>query len=213
MTALRDRLLSWFVAPPPAPGGLAAGRPGGARGDAPGGRPTAVERDVAVVCRPPDAAVSGAAVGLALRARAAVVALWGAQAPVLRAPPAPAARRRALHLAARGHDAVATGRLVYVTLATGPDEALRARAAAAAPVVTVLAAARDERADAVLRDHDRTIAVGDGPVAELAATSLARAGIPVRTLALPDAPVARHLTALGLALVDPLRPAVLEALR
>jgi hypothetical protein len=168
---------------------------------------------VAVLARRADAAAAGGAVALALARGTALVALWGAGAPAVRAPARPGARRAAARLAGRGHDACASGRLVIVALGDGLDEGVRAAAAAGVPAVLVVAGPRDERVDAVLRGQDRAIAVGEGGIAELAARSVASSGVPARTLALPPAPAARALAAAGVALVAPLRAPVADALR
>ena len=168
---------------------------------------------IAVLARAQDAVAAGGAVALGLARGTAVVLLWGVEAPAVRAPATPSARKSAARLAERGHEAVGTGRLVLVTLRGGIDEAVRASAAAALPAVVVVAGPRDERVDAVLTGQDRAIAVGDGAIADLAAQSGAALGGPAGTLALPSAPAARALAASGVALVAPLRAPVEEAVR
>jgi hypothetical protein len=181
------------------------------QGDAPAAVRTADA--IAVLARPADAAAAGGAVALAVARGCVVVLLWGAEAPPVLAPATPGARRLAARLADRGHDVAATGRLVAVALRDGIDEGIRAAAAGAVPAVLVVAGPRDERVDAVLRGQDRVLAVGEGAVAELAARSVARLGVPAETLELPTAPAARALAASGVALVAPLRARVEEALR
>ena len=242
MTSLFDRLASAFVAPRgaesrplPSAGGSRAGggeRPGdGSRaggGERPGNGAGAGESAsrpeplaVAVLCRPRDALAVGGAVGLGLAARCrrshAVVAVWGgSSSPPLRAPATAAARRLAARLSSRGHRASATGRLVVVALEDA-SEAGRVAAAVEVPVVSVLAGAREDSDDDVLRSHDTVlVAVGaedEPPVAELALVGLAVEGIAARTVELPaGAAAARVLAASGVALLPPLRGAVEVAL-
>jgi hypothetical protein len=214
VTSPLSRLAAAFVAPregarpqPMEHGPLrrASGR-SAARRSAPG-------RAIAVLARPADAAAAGGAVALAAGGGAVLVLLWGAEPPGVRAPATPAARRTAARLADRGHETVATGRLVLVALRQGIDEAVRAASATTAAAILVVAAPRDERVDAVLRGHDRAIAVGEGAIAELAAQGVAAFGVPARTLELPAAAPARALAVSGVALVAPLRAPVEEALR
>ena len=169
---------------------------------------------VAVLCRPGDAWVAGAVVGLAGRGPA-VVAAWGegVRRPGARGPAARGARRVADLLAGRGHDAVATGRLVHVLLADPADAARVAAAADPAPCVTVLAGPRDDAIDALLRAHDEVLVEADDDVADLALTSLAQADVPARRLTLAGtSSTARALAAAGLTLTPPLRAAAREAL-
>jgi hypothetical protein len=177
--------------------------------------PASVQRAeaLAVLARSADAAAAGGAVALATARGTALVLLWGAEPPPIRAPSTPGARRLAARLSARGHDTSATGRLAMVTLPDGIDEAVRAAAAASAPTVLVVAGPRDERVDAVLRGQDRVLAVGEGAIAELAARSVATLGASAEALPLPAAPAARALAASGVALIAPLRAPVEEALR
>jgi hypothetical protein len=194
-------------------------------------RPRDVERrvrapSIAVLCRGDDALVAGAAAALLVarrcRSSRAVVAVWGAAGSTVRAPARAGARRLAATLAARGHDAAPTGRLVLVRLdgplnRASPEVARVLAAAGDAPAVVVLAGARDGAADAVLRDQDAVVvavpAESDWPVAELALSGLARLGVSGRTLELPSgAAPARALAASGVALVPPLRGPVEAAL-
>jgi hypothetical protein len=182
---------------------------------------------VAVLCRPDEAVVAGSAAALALagrcRAPHALVAVWsgGHGAPV-RAPATSGARRLAATLASRGHDATATGRLTLLQLAgslgEAAPEAVRALAAAPEiPAAVVLAGARDEAADGLLRAQDGVIvalpAEAGEAVADLALAGLAPLGVPARALTLPPTPApARALAASGIAAVPPLRGAVEAAL-
>lgn len=203
MRGVLNRVVAAFVAPAeddaPMPGGWVDPAP-------------AVPPAIAVLAAPGDAVAAGAAVALGIDRAVAVVAVWSAAVRGPRAPASPRAGRLAVKLTDRGHDAVATGRLVFVTLARGPDEAARIAAAADVPVVLVVAGPRDDRADRVLRDHDRVLIVGDDLVAALAAESVRALGVATAALALPEAVAARVLAVSGLALVAPWRGLVTEAL-
>jgi hypothetical protein len=167
---------------------------------------------VAILAPPGRALAAGGAVALAVAKGVAVVAVWGGRdAGAARAPAQPRARRVATKLAGRGHDAVATGRLVVVAL-DGPDEAARVAAAADVPTVLVVAGPRDAQVDRVLRDHDRVLVCGDDLVADLAAESVRALGVRAGAVALPAAAAARLLAATGVALVAPWRAHVEAAL-
>ncbi len=178
---------------------------------------------IAILCRPADAAAIGGAAALELarasRASHAVVCLWGAAPAAARAPASPAARRAASLLRERGHAAVATGRVVRVRLADGPEEAAAeaTRAAAACaktPIALVLAGPREASVDALLPRHDRVLVASAGPdvaTADLAATMLA-ASVPTRTIAVPPAPAARFAAATGVAASRAMREALAPAL-
>ncbi len=182
----------------------------------------AVAPSIAILCRPADAAAIGGAAALELarasRASHAVVCLWGAAAAA-RVPASPAARRAASLLRERGHAAVATGRVVRVRLADGPEEAAAeaTRAAAACaktPIALVLAGPREASVDALLARHDRVLVASAGPdvaTADLAATMLA-ASVPTRTIAVPPAPAARLAAATGVAASRAMREALAPAL-
>ncbi len=131
----------------------------------------------------------------------------GAPAPE-RGSAARPARRLARSLAGRGLAATASGRLVTVELPAGDGQAAqaaldRARAAAdAAPVVLVVAGARDAWADGALRRCRHVlVATDDGRqgVADLASAELAASGLHVAVLAVPRG-LARPLCARGLLL-------------
>lgn len=224
MTGLFDRLGAAFVAPPSAdappahPSGRARDHDGSGRGIGAGRAPT-----LAVLCRPADALVVGGAATLLLasdaRASGSLLAVWGAEATAVRAPAATSVRRLAATLAARGHAATASGRLVVVTL-TGDlgqaaPEATRALAVASGvPAVVVLAGVRDERADDLLRSQDRTLVVAAAD-ADPAVAGLVVAGLPTRAgvLVMPPVPgPARALAASGVAVVPPLRAALRSAM-
>jgi hypothetical protein len=182
----------------------------------------AVAPSIAILCRPADAAAIGGAAALELarasRASHAVVCLWGAAAAA-RVPASPAARRAASLLRERGYAAVATGRVVRVRLADGPEEAAAeaTRAAAACaktPIALVLAGPREASVDALLARHDRVLVASAGPdvaTADLAATMLA-ASVPTRTIAVPPAPAARLAAATGVAASRAMREALAPAL-
>jgi hypothetical protein len=222
VTRLFDRLGAAFVAPPP--GATSADRSAAARrADA---REAAAPASVAVLCPPRDALVVGAAAALTLASRIrtahALLAVWGAEGPVVRAPASGAARRAAATLASRGHAATASGRLVVVRLAgdlaQAAPEAVRAQAAVpSAPGVVVLAGPRDDAADGLLRAQDRVLvasrAGGEREVAELALAGLSLLGAPAAIAAIPAlAPPVRTLAASGTAVVAPLRSAIHAAL-
>ncbi|HEV2812162.1 MAG TPA: hypothetical protein VGW10_02820 [Solirubrobacteraceae bacterium] len=180
-----------------------------------------------MLCRPEDALAVGGAVALTLAARCrsshALLAVWvaGTRGSV-RAPANAGARRLATTLGARGHDATATGRLVVVALAeplaSAAAEAERAEAVASdIPTAVVLAGARDDTADPLLRSVDAVLvaapAGADAAVSELALAGLAPLGVDARAVELPPVPVAaRALAASGLAAPPPLRGPIEEAL-
>ena len=203
MSGILDRLVAAFVAPVE----HEAPRPGGWVEPAPPAAPA-----VAVLSAPDHAVAAGAAVALAVDRGVVVLAVWGATVGGSRAPASPRAGRLATRLADRGHDAKATGRLVVVTLAAGPDEAARVAAATDVPVVLLVAGPRDDHVDRVVRDHDRVLVVGDDRVATLAVESVRALDVRTAALALPDAATARSLASSGVALVAPWRALVREAL-
>ena len=174
---------------------------------------------VAVLAPPADAPALGAVLGLALarreRTRVAVVCVWS-PAPtraLWRAPALPAAIHLAAALAARGHDARGSGRLVVVRLAAQCEEAaaevLRASAAAgSAPVVLALAGPRAAAFDAVLAAQDLVV-VALPPEADPALARLAVAGLERGvTCEIPPGHPARSLAAAGLALLPSARRAL-----
>jgi hypothetical protein len=185
----------------------------------------AVPATLAVLAAREDAAVSGAAVGLAaagaLRAACAVVCVWDGEADAA-APRSDlaigAARRLGGRLAARGLLVGVRGRLVTVAL---PAEGSEARAAAEramaatgdVPVVLVVAGARPAALDPLLAAVDRIVVVpaADAPAGleDLALCGAARLGRSTAVLRLPPAGSAagRLLAAAGLALVPSLRAA------
>ncbi len=158
---------------------------------------------VGVLCAPRDAGAMGAAVGAGLArehgARAVLVCTWGAGArpPGPGLPAAPAARRLARSLEARGLHASAAGRRVHVGVRDG-DEAGRALAAAPGPAVLVVAGPRDARMDGLLRSQDHVVVAdtGEDGVAALAEARLAADGVSVARRPVPSG-AARRLAALG----------------
>jgi hypothetical protein len=181
---------------------------------------------VAVLAAAPDAPALAAALGLALarvyRAPVVAVCVWGAarlpRAP-WRAPALPAARRLAVALAARGHDARAAGRLAVVWL-DGSDEeaALTARrvlaAAGAAPTVLALGGPRTAAFDDLLAEQDLVV-VGTRSGADPVLTRLAVAGLGGGGRAcaceVPATPPARALASAGVTLLPSARRALAGA--
>ena len=173
---------------------------------------------MAVLASPADAPALAAALGLALarahRSPLAVLCLWSPQPPRgWRAPAMPAAARVAATLTARGHDAIAAGRLVLARLGAAPDEAagqaLRVGAAAgAAPVVLALAGPRARAFDELLALQDLVV-VGVAAGADPALARLATAGLE-RAVAcdVPPADPGRLLASAGLVLLPSMRRAV-----
>jgi hypothetical protein len=174
---------------------------------------------LALLAPPADAPALAAGLGLALarreRAPVAVVCVWsaGTSRPSWRAPALPAAARLAAALAARGHGARASGRLVVVRLAAGCEdaatEALRVTAAAgAAPTVIALAGPRDAAFDAVLAQQDLVVlaapAGSDPALARLAAAGLRRSV----ACEVPGPHPGRWLAAAGVALLPAARRAL-----
>jgi hypothetical protein len=163
------------------------------------------------------ALAAGLALALARRERAAtaVACVWSA-AParaLWHAPALPAATRLARALAARGHAARGSGRLVLVRLAAGCEEAaaeaLRVTAAAgAAPTVLALAGPRVAAFDALLDAQDLVV-VAVAPGAAPALARLAVAGLQ-RAVAceVPPAHPGRSLAAAGVALLPSARRAL-----
>lgn len=217
-----ERLVSAFVAPADgrterSPAGPPRRR-GSQTADPRSSPPVPSAASVAVLVAPGDARAVGGAVALGLAAGAAggaagggaVVAMWGA-APGLAVPASLAARRTAARLSERGHAATPSGRLVIVAL-DAPHEAVRAAAATGIATVLVVAGPRDDATDRLLAGQDHVIVAGPGSLGDLAAASVRALGVCAATLALPDAPVASALAAGGVALVEPWRSAVREAL-
>lgn len=203
MRRLAERLAEAFVAP-------AGEKPTRAQA------PPAAGPSVAVLCRSEQRWLAGATAAAAAGGRGApLVAVWTGDAPALppvALPATPAARRTATRLAARGHAARTSGRLVRLALPADPAaaaaEAARARAAADGAVVVVLAGARDERLDWLVAAQDRVLVARDArdadtdttSVAELALRQLALDGHRADELVLPASATARALAAGGVVL-------------
>jgi hypothetical protein len=184
---------------------------------------------VAVLSAPGDAMVAagGVALGLARRgsAPAVLVCVWtgGEEArPCVRCAASGVARRLAAALAARGHDAFASGRLAVVRLAASGDDAVaearRAFAAAGtAPTVLAVAAARGPAFDGLLAAQDLVlVARGAGAgeaLARIALSDLETLGCRAAVYDLVSGPVGRTLAAAGAAFGPaPLGPPALAAL-
>ncbi|MEY2516647.1 MAG: hypothetical protein QOJ89_4005, partial [bacterium] len=169
---------------------------------------------VAVLAPPGDVQPLAGALGLALadrrRAPVVVVVIWAGDVPAAdaawRAPALPAARRLGATLAARGHAAVAAGRLAVVRLPPAPeDAAVQARrviaAAGAAPVVLALGGPRAVAFDALLGEQDLVVVATprgtDPALARLAIAGLSSATARACACEVPLAHPARALAAAG----------------
>jgi hypothetical protein len=188
--------------------------------------PPCAPASVALLAPAGDAPALAAGLGLALarreRAPAAVVCVWQAEEGrvLWRVPALPAAARIAAALAARGHAARGSGRLVIVRLAVQCEqaavEALRvAPVAGEAPTVIALAGPRAAAFDALLAEQDLVVvavAAGSDPaLAQLAVAGLQRAV----ACAVPPAHAGRSLAGAGVALLPSARrglAAAVEAL-
>lgn len=181
---------------------------------------------VAVLCDPAHGAATASAVALALAdacgSRCAVAAAVGHGA-VAGLPAGPGVRRATAELTARGYDAIAVGRLVWLAdlrvtrrhdddAAALRDDPVAAVAAAAlevagaaralsVPAALAIPLARSEALDRVLGWHDAIVVVEDGrtttpELAGLIAASLAQLGRPVAAMGLASRLRAR-MTAAG----------------
>jgi hypothetical protein len=184
---------------------------------------------LAVLAAGEDAAVAGAALGLAAarahRAACAVVCVWtgeGGSAP-RGGPTGGTARRLRGRLAARGLAAAARGRLVEVALPASDTEARAAceRAMAAAgdlPVVLVVAGPRPPALDPLLAAADRIVVVPPRDAAagleDLAVAAAAHLGRSTAVLRLPPGgpSPAQLLTGAGLLLTPALHAATTSTL-
>jgi len=230
--SLARRITEHFVAPADgrAPqDGLPRDKGRGRRADTitPGGPPTRAcavtpprtPASVALLAPAGDAPALAAGLALALarreRAATAVVCVWSlAPARALwRAPALPAAARLVRALAARGHAASGSGRLVVVRLSARCEDAaaevLRVTAAAgAAPTVLALAGPRAAAFDALLQAQDLVV-IAVAPGADPALARLAVAGLErAVTCEVPPAHPGRSLAAAGVALLPSARRAL-----
>jgi len=216
MSEILERVSGFFVAP-------AGERP------APRGRVRAAPPSVAILGRP--SVLTGAASALALglarshEAPCGLVASWsggegGDATRPLRAPARLAARRLAARLGARDIPALASGRLVHVTLPPATVDACaaaqRVAGAAACPAVFALGGARDRAVDGLLAAVDLVVVLAArGPTGALAAA--ARAGfadlrVPAVTCSTVERPLMALLASTGLYVPADLRSALGPAL-
>lgn len=214
MSGAGEMLRGWFVVMPEAvahpPGRVAAPPPAHA-----------------VLASARDAAALGAALGLAVarerRAPCVLVCCWTGESGAghgWRGPAGPAARRLAAGLMARGHDAVAAGRLVRVSLPCDADAAMAAArraiaAAGTAPTVLAIGGPREATVDALLAEQDHVLIAGrpgDGErLAALAAERLDHRD--ARACTVDPTPPARAIASAGLAVLPCLRRAVAAVAR
>lgn len=149
--------------------------------------PPRTPASVALLAPASDAPALAAALALALargaRAPTAVVCVWAPAParPQWRAPALPAAARLASSLAARGHAAHGSGRLVIVRLALPCEEAAAEAsrviaAAGSAPAVLALAGPRAASFDDLLASQDLVV-VAVAPGSDPALARLAVAGL------------------------------------
>ena len=199
MSGMLDRLVAAFVAPVEHED---AG-PGRWLEPAPPAAPS-----IAVLAPPEHALAAGAAVALGLERRRSSSPSGAPPAEAPAAPASPRARRRlATKLAGRGHDAIATGRLVHVRSPRARRSRARRGRRRRPASVLVVAGPRDARSTACCatttsprRRSRRRPRRPDDLVAALDGASR-RSASPRRRLTLPDAAVARVLAAAGVALV------------
>lgn len=180
----------------------------------------ALPLSVGVVASSRDAAVLGGAVAMALarehRQATALVTVWTGMASAASAVPVPArpgARRLAARLAAAGHAARASGRVVIVSLPA--EEAAAAAAArtieqaAAVPAVLVVGGPRGAPLHQLLGERDRVLVVtrpdADHGLAALAAGEVPLAPAAVASCAVALGAGARLLARAGLGLTPSLR--------
>jgi hypothetical protein len=190
MTPL-ERAAAWFITPPPA-----AARPAAAE------FPPAAR--VVVLGAPPDVAPLAAAVALALRAPASLVALWRADRSTARGTATRAAARLAAQLAAQDLPAVSRGRLAWLALPDDPSDAAVAVRQASAVVdgslVTGLAGARPPELEELVAEHDLAIVAADpeAPLARAALAGLDARGIDAVACLPPRRGLPRRLALAGL---------------
>jgi hypothetical protein len=173
MTDLLDRAAGYFLAPAGSkPAAAVAGLPATTRAVVIGSLQDA----------PPLAAALALTLRAAVRARAALVAVWRAEGcgdgPRAAGAATPAASRLAARLTRRGLPAVARGRLAWLDLPTDPAATAsglrRAEAAFDGPLVTALAGPRPDPLEDLIEEHDLALvaAVPDTPLARAALAGL-----------------------------------------
>ena len=158
---------------------------------------------------PADAGPLAAALALSLRAAirapAAVVAVWGTGDENARHAASRAAARLAARLCAHDLPATARGRLARLSLAADPAAAAAAVRCASAivdgPLVTALTGARPPELDDLVAEHDLAVVAADpgSPLARAALASLAAHGIAATACAPLGRGVPRKLAIAGLA--------------
>jgi hypothetical protein len=197
---------AWLVEPADDPPALTAAPPP-STGEAPLSR-------VAVLGPPAAVPPLAAAIGLTCRARArvpaALVALWPSAGaddsgalPHTAGPALPGAAALAARLSRRGLPVSARGRLAWLALPAGAEEAvpmLRNAEAACGdvPVVLAIARPRDAAVDAVLAERDLLVVAAspESPLAGAAGADVSALGVPARACA-PLPPGAPRLAALA----------------
>lgn len=178
-----------------------------------------------MVCAPADARVAGGAAALALLGHAeapcVLVLEWagggGVKPPAGRAPVR--AARRVAERMEEEVAAVATGRLVHVTLPAAERAAVdvaRRHSTRELPSVLVVAGPRGSVIEEALAERDMVLLAmpssADPDVADLAEAQLAALAPRVRRVALRSSPGAAALARTGMALLSPLRAPFVDAL-
>lgn len=182
----------------------------------------AVRPALAVLCAPRDAWLAGAVVGLDLLRRAPVGAVavceWGSERRRAGPPLAsPSAARLAARLAECGLDATAAGRIVRVALPADEAGATRAAQIAAeeAPCVLAVAGPRSGAVDGLIAAQGRALVAervaDDAGLAALALEDLLEAGVDAACVDLRAPALATALARAGIALLEPLRARLAEA--
>jgi hypothetical protein len=149
-----------------------------------------------------------------------MVATWPGEDVLPRLPAGRAARGLAVRLGGRGVNALASGRLVRVSLPDAPSEtvATAQRAVAAAggsPAVIALTGPRTDELDALLTLCDAAVLArrtgADDALARVASSRLEPLGLPVSTVHAPGGP-ARFLASAGVLVSSSFRAALAPAL-
>jgi hypothetical protein len=173
MTGLLDRAAGYFLAPAGTKPAAGASLPPTTRAVVIGTHQDA----------PPIAAALALTLRAAVRAPAALVAVWRAEGngdgPLAVGAATPSASRLAARLTRRGHLAAARGRLAWLDLPTDPETTAlglrRAQAAVDVPAVTALAGPRPEALEELIEEHDLAVVAAD-PDTPLARAALACLG-------------------------------------